>query len=131
MSHDWSHNNSSQLSNSKTPAKELISDAIGYINFNHITMNVTVILTAALMSACVVSARLMSHDWSHNNSSHLSNTNVVNDRREVARRVQFVPFVLIETLTAHTEFVYSVGFNYDGTRIVSGSFDNTVKIWDA
>jgi len=92
-------------------------------------MNVTVIITAALMSACVVSARLMGHDWSHN-SSHLWNNNVANGRREVARRVQFVPFGLLQTLTGHTRGINSVAFSNDGTRIVSGTY-NEIKIWDA
>jgi len=92
-------------------------------------MNVTVILTAALMSACVVSARLMGHDWSHN-SSHMWNNNVANGRREVARRVQFVPFGLLQTLTGHTRGINSVAFSNDGTRIVSGTY-NEIKIWDA
>jgi len=119
---------------SHRPSKELIPNAIGSINFDHSTMNVTAVLTAALMSACVVSARLMGHDWSHN-SSHLWNTNVVNDRREVARRVQFVPFDLLQTLTGHTDVVRSVAFNNNGTRIVWGPgdhsrLDNTIKVWD-
>jgi len=70
------------------------------------------------------------HDWSHN-SSHLWNTNVVNGRHEVARRVQFDPFPLLHTIRGDTGAVLSVGFNNDGTRIVSNSLDNTVEIWDA
>ncbi|MEX0713409.1 MAG: WD40 repeat domain-containing protein [Pirellulales bacterium] len=44
----------------------------------------------------------------------------------------YLPFHL-ETLTlkGHSGLVLSVDFNHDGTRIVSGSYDNTLKVWDA
>jgi WD40 repeat protein len=35
------------------------------------------------------------------------------------------------TLEGHSSQVYSVSFSADGKRIVSGSLDKTVKIWDA
>ena len=35
------------------------------------------------------------------------------------------------TLTGHTGNVKIVAFSRDGTRIVSGSSDNLLKIWDA
>ena len=35
------------------------------------------------------------------------------------------------TLKGHSEDVYSVSFSPDGKRIVSGSEDNTLKVWDA
>ncbi|KAG2743969.1 WD40 repeat-like protein, partial [Suillus brevipes Sb2] len=34
-------------------------------------------------------------------------------------------------LRGHTSYVLSVSFSPDGTRIVSGSEDNTVRLWDA
>jgi len=34
------------------------------------------------------------------------------------------------TLKGHSGQVYSVAFNPDGKWIVSGSFDETVKVWD-
>ncbi|KAE9386282.1 hypothetical protein BT96DRAFT_544839, partial [Gymnopus androsaceus JB14] len=34
-------------------------------------------------------------------------------------------------LKGHDDGVSSVAFSHDGTRIVSGSYDNTVRIWDA
>ena len=35
------------------------------------------------------------------------------------------------TLKGHAGFVTSAAFSPDGRRIVSGSFDNTIKVWDA
>ena len=34
-------------------------------------------------------------------------------------------------LSGHTEGVMSVAFSGDGSKVVSGSDDRTVKIWDA
>jgi WD40 repeat protein len=34
-------------------------------------------------------------------------------------------------LTAHADAVISVSFSADGKRVVSGSQDRTVKVWDA
>ena len=36
-----------------------------------------------------------------------------------------------EPLRGHTGWLYSVAFSPDGTRIVSGSDDNTIRLWDA
>ena len=36
-----------------------------------------------------------------------------------------------QPLTGHTDAVSSVAFSPDGTRIVSGSADNTVRLWPA
>ena len=35
------------------------------------------------------------------------------------------------TLRGHSGYVHSVAYSPDGKHIVSGSRDNTVKIWDA
>ena len=37
----------------------------------------------------------------------------------------------VRTLTGHSDTVFSVAFSPDGTRVVSGSADKLVKIWDA
>ena len=34
-----------------------------------------------------------------------------------------------EMANAHSGFINSVAFNNDGTKIVSGSFDKTIKVW--
>ena len=36
-----------------------------------------------------------------------------------------------EKQSAHSGQITSVGFNNDGTKIVSGSYDRTIKVWDA
>jgi len=40
------------------------------------------------------------------------------------------PYGIVATLKGHTELVYSVAFNDDGKQIATGSFDNTIKLWD-
>ena len=35
------------------------------------------------------------------------------------------------TLTGHSDWVRSVAYSPDGKHVVSGSCDNTVKVWDA
>jgi len=37
---------------------------------------------------------------------------------------------LSEKANAHSSFVMSVAFSPDGTKIVSGSYDKTIKVWD-
>ena len=37
----------------------------------------------------------------------------------------------LQTLEGHNDWVNSVVFSPDGSRIASGSYDNTVRIWDA
>ena len=36
-----------------------------------------------------------------------------------------------EKESAHSNYIRSVAFNNDGTKIVSGSDDKTIKVWDA
>ena len=35
----------------------------------------------------------------------------------------------LKTLEGHTDEVYSVAYSPDGTKIISCSYDTTIKIW--
>ena len=35
-----------------------------------------------------------------------------------------------EKTSAHSQLISSVAFSPDGTKIVSGSYDKTIKVWD-
>jgi WD40 repeat protein len=38
--------------------------------------------------------------------------------------------VLLNTLTGHTDGIYSVFWNHNDSRIFSGSKDGTIRVWD-
>ena len=40
------------------------------------------------------------------------------------------PGLLSEKPNAHSLYIHSVAFSPDGTKIVSGSDDQTIKVWD-
>src|SRR5581483_6113132 len=58
-------------------------------------------------------------------------------RLAVAYRLEFVKVydvatgVLQLTLRGHSDFIRAVAFSPDGTRLATGSFDQTVRLWDA
>ena len=39
--------------------------------------------------------------------------------------------LLSEKTNAHSDIIRSVAFSPDGTKIVSGSDDKTIKVWDS
>ena len=39
--------------------------------------------------------------------------------------------MLSEKTNAHSDCIESVAFSPDGTKIVSGSYDKTIKVWDS
>ena len=38
-------------------------------------------------------------------------------------------YILPITLSGHNDAIYSVAYNHDATRLASGSYDDTIKIW--
>ena len=56
----------------------------------------------------------------------LPNTNTSLVRRMNAMLINCVA----EKTNAHSGDIYSVAFSPDGTKIVSGSNDRTIKVWD-
>ena len=63
--------------------------------------------------------------WSHLNASQWN-------RRHWEHDYLYSKFTAAQTtLQGHTNSVLSVSFSPDGERIVSGSLDNTLKVWDA
>src|SRR3984885_2572534 len=60
---------------------------------------------------------------------HMHNAFQNNLTVEVGRLKQWP--IVRQALTGHTDGVDSVAFSPDGTRIVTGSSDETVRIWDA
>jgi len=57
----------------------------------------------------------------------LPNTNTSLVRRMNAMLINCVA----EKTNAHSGDIYSVAFSPDGTKIVSGSDDRTIKVWDS
>jgi WD40 repeat protein len=45
--------------------------------------------------------------------------------------IDYTKFQCLQTLEGRSNRVYSVAYSPDGTKIVSGSVDKTIKIWDA
>jgi len=39
--------------------------------------------------------------------------------------------LLSEKTNEHSSEIMSVAFSLDGTKIVSGSYDGTIKVWDS
>ncbi len=55
-----------------------------------------------------------------------------NTRKSLVRRmIAMLISCVAEKTNAHSEDILSVAFSPDGTKIVSGSRDYTIKVWDS
>ena len=54
-----------------------------------------------------------------------------NKKTESSAKVDYTKFTCLKTLEGHSDNVKSVAYSPDGKKIVSGSNDGTIKIWDA
>ncbi|MEE1097327.1 MAG: hypothetical protein U0K83_03255, partial [Bacteroidales bacterium] len=45
--------------------------------------------------------------------------------------VDYTNFKCLQTLEGHSKYVRYVAYSPDGTKIISGSADKTIKIWNA
>ena len=63
-----------------------------------------------------------------------ANTSVILDeikeyKKPFEKKIDVTKFKCLQTLGEHSESVNSVAYSPDGTKIVSGSLDHTIKIW--
>ena len=58
-------------------------------------------------------------------------TDTQNGAGNSGTEVDYTKFKCLKTLEGHKYSVLSVAYSPDGTKIISSSWDNTIKIWDA
>ncbi|MBQ5892483.1 MAG: hypothetical protein IIW76_07950, partial [Bacteroidales bacterium] len=52
-------------------------------------------------------------------------------KKAFEKKIDVTKFTCLQTLEGHLYQVSSVAYSPDGTKIISGSDDKTIKIWDA
>ena len=50
-------------------------------------------------------------------------------KKAFEKKIDVTKFKCLKTLGKHSDSVYSVAYSPDGTKIVSGSYYKTIKIW--
>ena len=63
-------------------------------------------------------------------SSDLGETETPTETATESQTINYTKFTCLQTLKGHSDYVHSVAYSPDGSRIISGSDDNTIKIWD-
>ena len=63
-------------------------------------------------------------------SSDLGETETPTETATESQTINYTKFTCLQTLNGHSDYVHSVAYSPDGSRIISGSDDNTIKIWD-
>ena len=63
-------------------------------------------------------------------SSDLGETETPTETATESQTINYTKFTYLQTLKGHSDYVHSVAYSPDGSRIISGSDDNTIKIWD-
>ena len=51
-------------------------------------------------------------------------------KKAFEKKIDVTKFKRLKTLEGHSHWVNSVAYSPDGTKIISGSFDGIIKIWD-
>jgi len=68
--------------------------------------------------------------FSGHNGPQIHNLSSLQDQDTITIRKQVFRGELSHTLEGHTDFLLSVAWNSQGTKLASGSYDNTINIWD-
>jgi WD40 repeat protein len=77
---------------------------------------------------------VLSVAWNHDSSKIVSGsedtTIKIWNRKKSALATNDINWIVLMTLEGHSGYVLSVYWNHDGNKVVSGSQDKTIKIWD-
>ena len=64
-------------------------------------------------------------------SSDLGETETPTETATESQTINYTKFTCLKTLVGHSNYVESVAYSPDGTKIISCSEDKTIKIWNA
>ncbi|EMD92741.1 hypothetical protein COCC4DRAFT_197430 [Bipolaris maydis ATCC 48331] len=105
----------------RTSLTRLVYDAYRFIMYHRQTIEISPLQT--YISALLFSPTdsLIRKSYHHEAPEYISITTAMESTWDAC----------LQTLEGHKGIVYSVAFSHDSSRIVSGSYDCTAKIWDA